>query len=46
MLLCSGHSVFADFPEARKIVGAGAMRKTVKDFVLSIYACICLNNIE
>jgi DNA-damage-inducible protein D len=35
----SGHSVSADFPEVRKIVDAGATRKTVKDYELSRYAC-------
>ena len=41
MIACenSGHSVSADFPEVRKIVDAGATRKTVKDYELSRYAC-------
>ena len=41
MIACenSGHSVSADFPEVRKIVDAGATRKTIRDYELSRYAC-------
>ena len=35
----SGHSVVNDFPKARKIVEAGATRKTIADNELSRYAC-------
>jgi len=35
----SGHSVFDDFPEVRKIVEAGATSKPTKDYELSRYAC-------
>lgn len=38
MVACenSGHSVYNDFPEVRKIVDAGATKKPVKDYELSI----------
>ena len=41
MIACenSGHSVSDDFPEARKIVEAGATSKKIKDYELSRYAC-------
>ena len=41
MIACenSGRSVSDDFPEARKIVEAGATRKTISDYELSRYAC-------
>ena len=41
MIACenSGHSVYHDFPEVRKIVDAGATRKKILDYELSRYAC-------
>lgn len=41
MIACenSGRSVSDDFPEVRKIVEAGATRKTISDYELSRYAC-------
>ena len=41
MIACenSGHDASADFPEVRKIVEAGATRKTISDYELSRYAC-------
>lgn len=41
MVACenSGHAASDDFPEVRKIVKAGATKKTVKDYELSRYAC-------
>ena len=40
MVACenSGHSIFNDFPEVRKIVEAGATSKPKKDYELSRYA--------
>lgn len=35
----SGHDVYLDFPEVRKIVSAGATRKPVFDYELTRYAC-------
>lgn len=41
MIACenSGHDVYLDFPEVRKIVSAGATRKPVLDYELTRYAC-------
>ncbi len=41
MIACenSGHNIACDFPEARKIVEAGATKKPVLDYELSRYAC-------
>ena len=41
MVACenSGHSAECDFPEVRKIVGAGATTKPVLDYELTRYAC-------
>ena len=41
MIACenSGHDVYLDFPEVRKIVSAGATRKPVFDYELTRYAC-------
>ncbi len=41
MIACknSGHNINDDFPEVRKIVGAGATSKPVLDYELSRYAC-------
>jgi len=41
MLACnnSGNAVSADFVDVNKIVEAGAMSKSVKDYELSRYAC-------
>ena len=41
MLACenSGHDVSCDFPEVRKIVGAGATTKTVAAYELLRYTC-------
>lgn len=41
MIACenSGHSVYDDFPEVRKIVKAGATFKPRIDYELSRYAC-------
>ncbi len=41
MIACenSGHQVFDDFPEVRKIVEAGATTKKIKDYELTRYAC-------
>lgn len=41
MIACqnSGHDMASDFPEVRKIVEAGATRKSILDYELSRYAC-------
>ena len=41
MIACenSGHDVSCDFPEVRKIVGAGATTKTVAAYELLRYTC-------
>ncbi len=41
MIACenSGHKVFDDFPEVRKIVEAGATTKKIRDYELTRYAC-------
>ena len=41
MIACenSGHNVFDDFPEVRKIVNAGISKKPVVDYELTRYAC-------
>ncbi len=41
MIACenSGHQVFDDFPEVRKIVKAGAATKKIRDYELTRYAC-------
>ena len=41
MIACenSGHNVFHDFPEVRKIVTAGATTKPLLDYELTRYAC-------
>ncbi len=41
MIACenSGHNVFYDFPEVRKIVKAGVTEKAVTDYELTRYAC-------
>ncbi len=41
MIACknSGHNIDYDFPEVRKIVEAGAAKKSVLDYELTRYAC-------